>query len=88
MMSPQQEVIVTLGLPLVPVELSPEEERRARTYIWAIVARSGPSGRSEGEMEAEATRLWTGFLETYVSLTTGAYARTGPEAARIALGKL
>jgi hypothetical protein len=74
-----------LSLPTFPVKLSPEEERRARAYIWAIVARADLPTE---DLEAEAVRLWARFGETYVALTTGAYAKSGKEAFRIALGQI
>jgi hypothetical protein len=76
---------VTLALPIIPVELTPEEERRARAYIWAIVARTTGS---DADLEAEAARLWTEFGEAYRALTTGAYAKEGPEVLRLALSHL
>ncbi len=80
-----QETIVTNALPALPVEIDPEEERRVRAYIWAIVARLD---RPKDELEAEAVRLWTEFGETYAALISGPYARTATEALRISLGRL
>jgi len=74
-----------LSLPVTPVGISPEEERRARAYIWAIVARADLSA---DELEAETGRLWKRFGDTYAALTTGPYAKSGYDAFRIALGQI
>jgi hypothetical protein len=84
-MSGIRRTSMPLSLPTFPVKLSPEEERRARAYIWAIVARADLPTE---DLEAEAVRLWARFGETYVALTTGAYAKSGKEAFRIALGQI
>ncbi len=76
---------MTLALPVIPVELTPEEERRARAYIWAIVARMDGS---EIELENEAGKLWVEFGERYGALTNGPYSKPNAEALRIALGRL
>lgn len=76
---------MTLALPVIPVELTPEEERRARAYIWAIVARMEGS---DIELENEAGKLWIKFGERYAALTNGPLAKPNAEALRIALGRL
>ena len=76
---------MTLALPVIPVELTPEEERRARAYIWAIVARGQGS---DIELENEAGQLWVEFGERYAALVSGPYSKPAAEALRIALARL
>jgi hypothetical protein len=73
------------SLPPLPVEIAPEQERRVRAYIWAIVACHGSSAE---ESQSEAVRLWQSFGERYSALVSGEYARNEPEAVQIALRKI
>jgi len=76
---------MTLPLPAIQIELTPEEERRARAYIWAIVARAD---LSTVETEREAARLWEQFAALYAALITGPYSKPSREAFRTALGRI
>jgi len=72
---------------LSPAALTEREHMAAaRRFIAAIVA-GDQLIRLLGEPHAlaEAERLWDQFLERYGAVTSGPYARHGPDALRIAL---
>lgn len=69
--------------------LEREHMESARRFIAAIVAGDKVT-RLLGEPHAlaEAERLWDQFLERYVAVTSGPYARHGSDALRISLSSL
>ena len=61
----------------------------AGRYIQAIVDHDPMSGTLGHEYRtAESERLWDRFIDRYNDVASGAYARHGPDALRIALAGL
>jgi hypothetical protein len=80
--------------PDMTIEIEPELEARARSYIEAIVTRGAPGrGPLAGTLGADAAavaaaRLWECFEDRFAALVTGPYARPPQEALLIALGAI
>ncbi len=67
----------------------PDEHREAASrYIDAIVSRDPDATLGPAYLEWRTEELWNRFLSDYTSIATGAYAKHGRDAVRIALGRL
>ena len=67
----------------------PAEHREAAARYIAEIARRDPFAFLGPEYEAErASELWDRFVESYRAVSTGAYARHGQDAIRVALARL
>jgi hypothetical protein len=76
---------MALPLPVIPVEMSIQQEQMVRAYIWAIAVREAET--ADGA-EARAIELWECFAETYTAIAAGPYAKPPDEAIVVALGRI